>query len=75
MPKATPAAVLEAYRAAFRKTLADPEYKEKRGPVIGEYDEATGSACDRAYAAATTMSAETREWCRSWLQRRFNHSF
>jgi tripartite-type tricarboxylate transporter receptor subunit TctC len=75
MPKATPAAVLDAYRAAFSRTLADPEYKEKRGPVIGEYNEATGDACDRAYAAATTMNPDTRQWCRDWLQRRFNHTF
>lgn len=74
MPKATPAAIQEAYRAAFRRTLADPEYLEKRGPVIGTYDEVVGEACTRAYAAATVIDAETREWCRDWLKRRFNHS-
>jgi hypothetical protein len=73
MPKTTPAGILEAYRAAFRRTIADREYLEKRGPVIGEYDEVTGEACDRAYAVATTISPEVRQWCREWLLRRFNH--
>ncbi len=73
LPKETPAAILNTYRAAFAKTLADPEYREKRGAVIGEYDETTGEACDRAYAAATTMSDTTRSWVRDWLLRRFNH--
>ncbi len=74
LPKTTPEAILEAYRASFRRTLADAEYRQKRGPIIGEYDEVTGDACNRAYASATTMSAETRQWCRDWLQRRFNHT-
>jgi len=73
MPKTTPAAILDAYKAAFARILADPEYKEKRGPVIGEYDEVTGPAADRHYAAATTMAPETRQWTRDWLLRRFNH--
>lgn len=73
LPKETPAAILDTYRAAFARTLADPEYKEKRGAVIGEYDEVTGEACNRAYAAATTMSDTTRGWVRDWLLRRFNH--
>ena len=74
LPKTTPAGILEAYREGFRRTLAEPEYREKRGPVIGEYDEVTGPPAERAYATATTMSADTRTWVRDWLQRRFNHS-
>jgi len=73
MPKATPAAILDAYRAAFTKTFAEPEYREKRGPVIGEYNEVTGAAADNAYRVATTISPEVRAWCREWLLRRFNH--
>ncbi|MBX6374529.1 MAG: tricarboxylate transporter [Acetobacteraceae bacterium] len=73
LPKETPAAILDTYRAAFARTLADPEYKEKRAAVIGEYDEVTGEACNRAYAAATNMSDTTRAWVRDWLLRRFNH--
>ena len=72
LPKQTPAGIVEAYRAAFRRTLADPEYREKRGPVIGEYNEVVGDPADRAYAAATTMSPEVRQWTRDWLLRRFN---
>ena len=73
-PKTTPANLVNAYKDAFRKTIADPEYREKRGPVIGEYNETVGEPADRAYAAATTMSPEVRQWTRDWLQRRFNHT-
>jgi tripartite-type tricarboxylate transporter receptor subunit TctC len=73
LPKETPAGILNAYRAAFAKTLADPEYLEKRAAVIGEYDEVTGEAAKRAYAAATNMSDATRAWVRDWLLSRFNH--
>jgi hypothetical protein len=73
VPRQTPAAIQEAYKVAFRRTLADPEYKERRGAVIGDYDEVTDAACDRAYQLATTISPEIRQWCREWLLRRFNH--
>ncbi len=73
LPRTTPAGIVDAYKAAFGRTLADAEYKEKRGPVIGEYDEVTGAAADRHYAAATTMTPEVRQWTRDWLLRRFNH--
>ncbi len=74
VPKATPADIQETFRAAFRRTLADHEYLEKRGPVIGSYSEVTDGACARAYAAATTIDAATRTWARDWLKRRFNHT-
>jgi tripartite-type tricarboxylate transporter receptor subunit TctC len=73
LPRTTPAGILNAYTAAFGRTLADPEYKEKRGPVIGEYDEVIGAAAERHYAAATTIAPETRQWVRDWLLRRFNY--
>jgi tripartite-type tricarboxylate transporter receptor subunit TctC len=74
VPKETPAAIQEAYRASFRSTFADPEYKEKRKPVIGEYDEVTDQAAVQAYRAATTIDAATRAWVRDWLKTRFNHT-
>jgi hypothetical protein len=74
LPKATPANIQETYRAAFRRTLADAEYLDKRAPIIGSYSEVTDEACARAYTAATTIDAETRAWCRDWLKRRFNHT-
>lgn len=74
MPKETPERILEAYRASFRRTIQHPEYLEARGRVIGEYNEVTDAACNRAYELATTMSPEVRQWCRDWLMRRFNHS-
>ncbi len=74
LPRATPEPIVAAYQGAFARIFADPEYREKRGPVIGEYDEVTGAAADRHYAAATTMAPEVRQWTRDWLLRRFNHS-
>jgi tripartite-type tricarboxylate transporter receptor subunit TctC len=73
VPKETPQAVQDLYRAAFTRIFADPEYKEKRGTVIGEYDEVTGAAAEKAYAAGTVISEETRQWLKDWLLRRFNH--
>jgi len=74
VPKATPAPIQGAFRAAFDRTFAHPDYREKRGPVIGDYREVTGEPCARAYAAATQISPEVRAWCRDWLRRRFNYS-
>ncbi|MCA3358214.1 MAG: tricarboxylate transporter [Roseomonas sp.] len=73
VPKETPRAVQDLYRTAFTRIFADPEYKEKRGTVIGEYDEVVGEAAEKAYAAGTVISEATREWIKEWLLRRFNH--
>jgi hypothetical protein len=63
----------DLYRTAFTRVFADPEYKEKRGTVIGEYDEVVGDAAEKAYAAGTVMNDATRDWIKEWLLRRFNH--
>ena len=73
VPRETPRAVQDLYRTAFTRIFADPEYKEKRGTVIGEYDEVVGDAAEKAYAAGTVISEATREWIKEWLLRRFNH--
>lgn len=75
VPKATSADTVQAYQNAFRRTFEDPEYRAQRGPVIGEYNEVTGEPAELAYAAATTMSADTRDWARNWLSTRFNVTF
>jgi len=73
VPRTTPAAIQEAYRAAFRRTLVDPEYLSRRGATIGDYDEVTDEAANRAYQLATTIQPEVRTWVREWLVRKFNH--
>jgi hypothetical protein len=72
LPRATPAPIVETYRAAYRAMFADPEYRANRGAAIGEYDEVTDAAAETAYGAATTIAPEARAWIQAWLARRFN---
>jgi len=72
LPRATPAAIVETYRAAYRAMFRDPDYLANRGTTIGEYDETTDATCEAAYRAATTIAPEARAWIQAWLARRFN---
>jgi hypothetical protein len=72
LPRATPAPIVETYRAAYRAMFRDAEYLANRGAAIGEYDETTDAAAEAAYRAATTIAPEARAWIQAWLARRFN---
>jgi hypothetical protein len=53
----------------------DPEYREKRDAVIGEYDQLTDQAGEELYAAGTTISPEARQWVREFLAKNYNVKF
>ena len=72
LPRATPAPIVETWRAAYRAMFTDPDYRANRGAAIGEYDETTDAAAKAAYRAATTIAPEARAWIQAWLARRFN---
>jgi len=75
LPKNTPAEIVEAYRAAVRQTLKDPEYLAKRDAIIGEYEQVTDEAAEKLYTAATTISPEARAWVRDFLSKNYSTEF
>jgi hypothetical protein len=68
LPADTPAPIVEAWRTAIRKTLADPEFDAKAGKVIEGYPQFIGEAARPIMKDATTLSPEVWEWIKTFLK-------
>jgi tripartite-type tricarboxylate transporter receptor subunit TctC len=75
LPKGTPDNIVEAYRAAVRAMLKDPEYLAKRDELIGEYDQITDKEGEELYKAGTTISPAARDWVRDFLSKNYDVKF
>ncbi len=75
LPKETPSAIVEAYRAAVRKMRQDPDYKAKRDSVLGAYEQQTDKAGNELFKLATTISPQARSWVRDLLSKSYGVKF
>jgi tripartite-type tricarboxylate transporter receptor subunit TctC len=75
LPKDTPEDIVQAYREAFEKAVADPELQAGKEAVLGAYEQATGEAAVRQAQLATTVDPEAKAWVRNWLEEEFDVRF
>jgi len=71
----TPANIVEAYRKAMADAVADPELQARKGDVLGEYKQATGTAADKLFGVATTITPEAKAWMQNYLTTNYNVKF
>ncbi|MFN3892771.1 MAG: Bug family tripartite tricarboxylate transporter substrate binding protein [Beijerinckiaceae bacterium] len=69
LPKGTSDEILEAYRAAARQLLKDPDYLANRDKVIGEYEQVTDAEAEKLYLDGTSITPEAKAWVRDFLQK------
>jgi len=75
LPKGTSDELVEAYRAAVREMLKDPEYIARRDEVIGEYEQVTDAQAEKLYKDGTSISPEARDWVRAFLAKTYQVKF
>ena len=75
LPKGTSDELVEAYRAAVREMLKDPEYIAKRDEIIGEYEQVTDAQAEKLYKDGTSISPEARDWVRDFLAKTYQVKF
>jgi len=68
LPAGTPQPIVDAWRAAVRKTLDDPEFEAKAAKVIEGYPQFVGEAARPIMKDATTLSPEVWEWIKTFLK-------
>lgn len=68
----TPPEIVSAYRKAFIDIDKDLEFSEKKGAVIGEYEQALGEDIDDLYRLATTLDSDTEDWIKKHLSSNYN---
>ena len=71
LPDGTPKDVVEAYRAAARKMMEDPDFKAKRQKIFGEYPQTIGDAAIPIRNAATTLSPAAKDWLAKYVKARY----
>jgi hypothetical protein len=75
LPKGTSDDLVEAYRAAAREMLKDPDYIARRDEVIGEYEQVTDAQAEKLYKDGTSISPEARDWVRDFLAKTYQVKF
>jgi tripartite-type tricarboxylate transporter receptor subunit TctC len=68
LPAGTPQPIVEAWRSAVQKTLADPEFEAKAAAVIEGYPQFVGDAARPIMKDATTLSPEVWDWIKNFLK-------
>ncbi len=67
LPPGTPDHIRDAYVAAMKKVVADPDVAAKLPREVGSMPVNFGDATQRAIALGTAMSPEVREWADAFL--------
>jgi tripartite-type tricarboxylate transporter receptor subunit TctC len=68
LPDGTPQPIVDAWRAAVQKTLADPEFEKNAAAVIEGYPQFVGESARPIMRGATTLSPEVWEWIKTFLK-------
>ncbi|MCG8543792.1 MAG: hypothetical protein MJE12_06235 [Alphaproteobacteria bacterium] len=71
LPAGTPKDVVEAFRTAAKKMLADPDFKKKRNKIFGQYPQTIGDGAIPIRNAATTISPTAKKWLAKYVKARY----
>lgn len=72
LPKDAPAEVIEAYGEAARTIVEAPDFRERAGEELGDYDQLVGAEADAALKEALTVDPAIREFLTNWLAEDYN---
>ena len=72
LPKGTPQPIVDAWVAATKKMLSDPEFEKTAGTVVENYEQFLGKDMRPIVKEATTFSPESWEWLKGFLKKKLN---
>ncbi|MEC7655068.1 MAG: hypothetical protein VX416_01820, partial [Pseudomonadota bacterium] len=72
LPAGTPKDVVEAYRTAARKMMADPDFQAKRAKIFGPFEQTIGDAAIGIRNKATTIPPNARKWLAKYVKERYD---
>lgn len=71
LPKKTPKDVVEAYRAAAAKTIADPEFQKVVEKSLGGYKQLAGDKARAAFDQVLNVPKESKAWLINWIEEKY----
>jgi len=72
LPEKTPQDVVDAYRSAAQKVLADAEFKQVAEKSLGGYDQYAGPKARKAFEQVLSVSAADKTWLLNWLKEKYD---
>ena len=72
LPAGTPKDIVEAYRTAARKMMADPDFQAKRAKIFGPFEQTIGDAAIGIRNKATTIPPNARKWLAKYVKERYD---
>lgn len=61
LPEGTDQEIIDVYQQAFVDIQNDPDFQEQKGPVIGDYQLATGASAQNLFEQGTQVPQELRQ--------------
>lgn len=75
LPKGTPQDIVDTYVRTLARVVKMPQFKEKAGEELGDYEQAVGPAAQEAVKVALSIDPAAKAWVKDWLTRRFEVKF
>ena len=72
LPEKTSSEIVEAYRAAAAKIIADPEFKKVIVKSLGGYPQLVGKEAREAFNDVLSVPPESKKWVLKWLKERYD---
>jgi tripartite-type tricarboxylate transporter receptor subunit TctC len=69
LPQGTDPAIVEAYREAAAKIIADPEFQKVNEKSLGGYPQLAGKAARNAFDQVVNVSKEDKQWVIDWIKK------
>lgn len=73
LPEGTPDDIVEAWRAAARAVVEDPEFQESREEVLGSYPQVLAPQIENVLRVATSIDDDARRRVTEWLSDEFDY--
>ena len=72
LPEKASPEIVEAYRMAAAKVLADPEFKKVVAKSLGGYPQLAGKEARQAFNEVLSVPPESKKWLLNWLKERYD---
>ncbi len=71
LPKKTKKDIVDAYRTAAAKTIADPAFQKVVDRSLGGYKQLAGEAAGQAFSQVLSVPKESKAWLIGWIKEKY----
>ena len=72
LPEKTPDDIVQAYRDAAAKVIADPEFQDVIKDKLGGYQQLAGEDARKAFDQVLQVPAADKAWLINWLEEKYD---